>query len=163
MPSSSPRWIAASRARIWPSARTLMPSPPRWGRECGHQPVGERAERGHADALALEISDGLDRRVEGKHQREVDRRPVHGGNANRRRALGTESQSRPRAQPHVEAAGGERLLHLRIAAKACYLDLDAFLVEDLGLNPDFGRPEGQRIRNRLDEPDLVASEGRPAP
>ena len=40
-------------------------------RQLAHQPVGERADRGDADALALEIGEGLDRRIGRHQQREI--------------------------------------------------------------------------------------------
>ena len=116
--------------------------------------------RGHADALALEIGDGLDRRVGGQREREIRRRPVHRGDADRQRALGAEAQAWTRAETDIEAAGGEPLLELRIAAKCRHLDLEAFLLENLGFGSDFGGAEGEGIGNGLAEANLVERVGR---
>src|SRR5512132_1617251 len=63
-------------------------------RQFPHQPVGERAGGSHADALTLEIADGLDRAVERKHEGEICRRSVHGSHPDCGRALGTEAKPR---------------------------------------------------------------------
>src|SRR5262249_35393288 len=98
--------------------------------------------------------------VEGKHEREIRRRSVHGSNADRRRALGAEAKPWSRAQGHVEAAGGEGLLELGVAAKAGDLDFEPLLFKNLGLDPHFGRAEGKRVGDRLAKPSLTEPDGR---
>ena len=53
---------------------------------------------GDADALALEIGDGPDLRAREHGQREIGGRAVHGGDADRRHALGAEAHARSRAE-----------------------------------------------------------------
>ncbi len=42
--------------------RNAVAAPALLARQFAHQPIGERAHGGDADALALEVGDGLDRR-----------------------------------------------------------------------------------------------------
>src|SRR5262245_43623506 len=99
--------------------------------------------------------------MERKHEREICRRSVHGSDADGRGALGAEAKPRSRAERHVEAAGGERLLELGVAAKAGDLDFEPLLFKNLGLDPHFGRAEGKRVGDGLAKPDLVEGECRP--
>ena len=66
----------------------------------------------------------------------------------------------PRADRDIDAAGGQRLLDAGIAGEAQDLQVDAFLLVDLGLDADLCRPEGEGIGHRLAEPDLVEGQGR---
>ena len=132
-------------------------------RELAHQPIRERARRGHPDALAPQIGDASHGCINRQDQRQVGGRPIHGRNADGRRPLRAETQCRARAEPDIETVGRKRLLHLRIPAKARDLNLETFLLENLGLDPDFGCPEGKGIGNSLTQPDLVQRERRAAP
>ena len=51
-------------------------------------------------------------------EREIGGRAVHGGDADRRHALGAEAEARPGAERDVDGAGRERLLQLRVAAES---------------------------------------------
>ena len=118
-------------------------------RQFADQPIRQRAGSGDADALALEVGHAPDRRFRRNQQREIGGCPVHGRDADRRRALDAEAEPRARAEPDIETAGGQRLLHLRIAAEARDRDVEPFAREDLGLDADLGRGEGERVGHRL--------------
>src|SRR5262245_23488936 len=128
-------------------------------RQFARQPFGQRAEGGDADALAFEIRDGTDRRAGEHGERQVCRRPVHGGDADRGHALGAEAQTGAGADRDVDRAGGERLLHLRIAAKGGHRQIDVFLLPGLGVDADLGRAESEGVGDGFPEPDLVLREG----
>ena len=131
-------------------------------RQFAGQPIGERARGGDADPLALEIGHRLDRRIGQHGEGEIGGRSVHGGDPDRRHPFGAEAETRPRADRHIDAVGGKRLLNAGIALEGEDLQVDAFLLEDLGLDADLGGAEGERIGHRLAEPDLVEREARPA-
>ncbi len=98
----------------------------------------------------------FDRHQQGK----IGRRPIHGGDADRGRALDTEAEARPGAEPDIEAAGRQPLLELGIAAEARHRDVEPFLLKILASIADLGGAEGKGIRHRLAKPDGVERDGR---
>src|SRR5215468_12610128 len=131
-------------------------------RQFPHEPVRERAHGGHPDALAIEIRDGPNRAAEREHEREIGGRPIHGGNPDRWRPLGAETEPGARTQADVQAARRERLLELSITAKARDLDLNSFRRKDFRLDSHLGRAERKGVGNRLAESHLLERQCLPA-
>ena len=86
---------------------------------------------------------------------EIPRRAVHGRHSDHRGALDPEAEPRSRAEADVDAAGGQRLLQLGVAPKARHGNVEAFARENLGVDPDLGRPEREGIGHRFAEADGV--------
>ena len=119
-------------------------------------PVGQRADGGDAELLALEVVDRLDRRVVADHHRHVARHAGHGADRLGRHALDHERHAGPAADADVDAVGGQSLLHPGVAAEGRRFDLEAVLGEDAGLHADVERREGPGERHRLADAQLLA-------
>ena len=122
--------------------------------EAPRQPVGQRACGRHADALALEVIDGLDRPVLHHDERHVARLARHGGDGDGRHALGRIAHARARAEADVDRAGGERLLQLAIASENGNLGINAEGGEDALFLGHIGAGEGEGRANRLADAQL---------
>jgi len=118
-------------------------------RHLADDPARHRANGRDPDLAALEIIDRRHRAVVAHDQGKKQRRPGHGCDAFRRRALDDERQAGARAEPDVDAVCRHRLLQPRIAAETADLDLDAVVLEDAGARADIGRYEGKRVAPRF--------------
>ena len=133
MPSSSLRSMAASRAGTVPSGITWMPSPPQPCWRDNSRVNQSVSEPSVVTPMRLPLRSAtvlIDERDE-HGQGEIGGRPIHGGDADCRHALGAETEARARANRDIDGTGGERLLHLRIAAEGGDGKLETFLVPDL--------------------------------
>ena len=119
------------------------------------QPVAQRAHRRHRDQLAFQIGDGLDRRTFQHDRRDVARRAGESGDADPRRALGDEGQPRSAAEPDIDAAGGQRLLHLGVAAEIGAVDIETKLSEEALRDADIDRQKSPGGALRLADTDLL--------
>jgi hypothetical protein len=131
---------AASNPGMAPSGVAEMPS--------GPQP------------FSLEVVDRLDGAVRPHHQGDEERRARHRGDRLDRHALDDTGHFRAGAQPDIDRIGGERLLQLAAAPVGGAFDLDSVFLEDAVAHADIERHERERLRDRLADPQQLATRRR---
>src|SRR6185312_9943650 len=112
--------------------------------ELAHHPIGAGARGGDADALALEISGALQRRIGPSRDHEAVGRSGDDRDGDRRHALDAIGHAGAGAEADLDLAGGERLLDLRIAAEGRRLDLEPVFLPDAGLVADLDAGKADR-------------------
>ena len=119
------------------------------------EPVGQRTDRRDGELLALHFLDVVVGRVGSDNDAEIVGPSREGGDRLRRNALRRKAHAGTAAKTNVDAVGGKRLLHPRVAAKRTDLDIDIVLRKDPGLLADIERREGPGDRHRFADPDRV--------